>query len=128
MIASSGIPVTGFQTLEDVHAQLGTPDASVVGIPNEGSIPKGTAFYEDYFTHRKVATPYLEPGHTMFLVMTLGTAELVLVPTELCVAAKRTIFGQSIRVFYNTDGKILDVQLDKEKIEHIRYVEYLDKR
>jgi hypothetical protein len=114
MIARTGIDPTELKTKEEVRARFGEP--TVIGSLD------GTdgAFYEDYFTHRKIATHpdrTSSPGYVMGLFMTLGTLDLFLVPEELLLTAKRTVVGQTLRFTYDKNEKLLKLELDGDTDE-----------
>lgn len=113
-IAGLGTDPTKFETIEEVHAKFGQPDA---GGTLDG---KDGAFYEDYITRRKIATYPLctsGPGYGIALVMTLGTVDLLMISNELCLSAKRTLTGQTLRFIYDNNGKLIKLQLDGEADE-----------
>ena len=111
MIARCGKDLTGLETKEEVHAQLGEPAAK--------GVVDGKPF-EEYFTRRKIAEPYplryFGPGYPMGLIGTLGTIELILVPEELYLIGKRTLRGQTIRVTYDASSAVTGIALDGESL------------
>jgi hypothetical protein len=118
-IARVGTVLSEFKTKEEMYAKFGEPCASGTtdGAFKEGQfIPRDAAFYEDYTTRQKISTPYLEPGYGMMLCMTLGTIELLLVPEQLYLIMKRKLVGQTLRVIYDANGKVVGAQLDGEDI------------
>lgn len=119
MMAESGMDLSNFKSNEAIHAKFGEPCASgsTEGAFNKDQyVPRDAAFYEDYLTRRKLSTPYTSIGYGMILVMTLGTIEPLLVTDQLFRITKRTIMGQTLRVIYDADGKVLGFHLDGESV------------
>lgn len=119
MIAQCGTDPTALKTQKEVHDTFGEPveTGSQVGVTKEGEfVPKDAAFYEDYTTRRKIATPYPGDGYIIFLIGSLGTLDLLLVPQQFCLMTKRAITGQTVRIIYDSNGKVIAVNLDGESL------------
>jgi hypothetical protein len=116
MIARSGTDPTYLKTKEEIHANFGEPIMSGKLDGMDG------AFYEDYFTRRKIATEYPNAeGEVMCFAMTLGTLEVLLVSQELYLTTKRAIAGQTLRFTYDKDAKLINVQMDGRSEEFMRF-------
>lgn len=115
MVARSGRDLTGLKTREAIRAKLGEPCASGIG---EGET------FEEFRTHRKVAVypiRYFGPGYAMLLALTWGTADLVLVPYELCLAGRKVLLGQTVRVTYDARGKVTAISCDGESVHSLPF-------
>jgi len=124
LIAGAGTDPTEFKTKEEVHANFGEPCASgsVEGtLEKDQHTPRDAAFYEDYMTRRKIADRSFSDSmgaYGLCFISTLGTIELLLVPQQLYLMTKRTIAGQTLRIIYDANGKVVGGQLDGEEIIH----------
>ena len=116
LIARSGTDPTALKTRDEVRAKFGEPVASGVLKDDDGKT------YEDYVVHQKIAantyfekpgfigTYSLENDYKGFLMFTLATCELVLVPEQLILTSVRCIGGERIRFKYDSLGKLVEVQ------------------
>jgi YD repeat-containing protein len=102
LIAQSGQDLSQIASKEEMRAALGQPVAKGVvdGCP-----------YEDFRTRKVIANRLFGDGdgYVIWWVTTLGTIDLIGVPSELCGLAGRTLFGQTIRVTYDKNGNVQDV-------------------
>jgi YD repeat-containing protein len=117
LIARSGTDPTALNTREEVHAKFGEPVASGAVKDSDGTT------YEDYVVHQKIAantnfrTPpeflggrtSLESDYENFLLFTLGTCELVLIPEQLILTTVRCVGGERIRIKYDREGRLIEV-------------------
>jgi hypothetical protein len=118
LIAQSGTDPTALKTRDEVHAKFGEPVASGVFKDDDGKT------YEDYVVHQKIAADtdfrthgfigmvQLENDYKAFLIFTLGTCELVLIPEQLILTTVRCIGGERIRFKYDSLGRLVEVQRD----------------
>jgi len=124
-IAGLGTNLNDFETIEQIHAKFGEPDAS--GSTN-GEFKKGQVihrdamFYEDYAIRRKIAdTGWCDgDGYAIEWISSLGTIDLLLVPQQLFIAAKRSIMGQRLRIIYDSHGRVVGCQIDGEDLDYTR--------
>jgi hypothetical protein len=117
MIAKSGIDLDAFESVNEVHSKFGEPcvKGSATDLAKgEQSIPKNQAFYEDYHTRLKISDRDWThgDGYAMALSVTLGTVELLLVPEQLYYLTKHAITGQTLRIIYDSNGKVVAGELD----------------
>jgi hypothetical protein len=117
MIATSGIKLDTFETMDEVHTTFGEPSAtgSAKDAFKKGqNVPKEAAFYEDFRTRLKIADrDWCDgDGYAIVLIATCGTGELFLFPQQLYDLTKHTITGQTLRIIYDTRGRVLAGQLD----------------
>jgi hypothetical protein len=52
----------------------------------------------------------------MGIVMTYMVGELVAFPIELYTLTRRSVFGQDLRVWYDSNGTVTSVQIDGESL------------
>jgi hypothetical protein len=117
MIATSGVNLDNFESMNDVHTKFGEPCAtgSTKGSCKEDDpVPQNAAFYEEYRTRLKIADrDWCDgDGYAIFLISTAGTIEFFLFPQQLYYLTKHTITGQTLRIIYDTNGKVIAGQLD----------------
>jgi hypothetical protein len=113
MIARAGKDLGEVKSKEEMHAVLGEPAARGVADGKQ---------YEEFRTRKMIAEDqsFGGEGYAMLLIMTCGACDLVFVPYECCLLGKRTLLGQTIRVTYERDGGIADVERDGESVLGLR--------
>jgi hypothetical protein len=121
LIATSGIDLDAFETSNEVHAKFGEPRAtgSAKGTFKEGQpVPESAAFYEDYRTRQKISDRLWcdGDGYAISLVATAGTIEFLLLPQQLYYFTKHKITGQTLRMIYDANGKVVAGQLDGKNL------------
>jgi hypothetical protein len=107
LVAGSGKRLDAITTQEQARRDFGAPVASgvVEGQP-----------YDDFRTHRKVSEGWKGIYFCMGDAWTLGLGEVVWLPHELYVAARRSILGQTVRFVYEPDGSESRVLLDGDHV------------
>jgi hypothetical protein len=91
-----------------MHALLGEPVARGVA---------GGEQYEEFRTRRVIAKDQWDcEGYCILCAATCCAPDLVCVPYQLALLAKRAVLGQTIRVTYDPDGGVGSVQRDGESV------------
>ena len=121
MIATSGIKLDTFETIDEIHAKFGEPcmtGSAKDAFKESKPVYENAVFYEDYHTRQKIADRDWADGdgYAIGLIVTLGTAELLLFPHELFKLTKHEITGQTLRIVYDANGKVVAGQLDGENL------------
>lgn len=88
-------------TRQDLVTKFGPPTAEGV---TDGGRP-----YQEFRSRRKYAEENRAQTERWGLAFTYGLAELYLFPRELWFAAKRSLFGEKVRVTYDRDGSIYTI-------------------
>ena len=104
-VAASGTDLSKLNSRSEVRAKFGTPVAT--GTSN------GEPF-ELYRTHRKIRDVSKGMGIVMIDTMTLGLAELALLPRETFIAGRQMILGQDLLVQYDAQGRVVQLSRDGE--------------
>jgi YD repeat-containing protein len=109
MIAGAGKDLGRVESKRDMHAALGEPVAKGVADGRE---------YEEFRTRKVIAEDltFQVEGYGMAWACTLGTIDLVCVPYQCYLLGKRTLLGQTIRVTYDQEGRIVEVERDGESM------------
>ena len=107
LVISSGKDLGALATREEVLEDFGTP---VVCGEVDGK------FYEEFRSHRKISESWRQPYDLFADSVTLGFAEVILFPSEVYIASRRSIMGQTIRFVYDSDGYVKSVQLDGKNL------------
>jgi len=107
LIIGCGENLDDLKTQLQVHKEFGTPVA-IYQVDGQSS--------EEYFTHRKIADPWLGEYVVIGDVTTLGFGELIWFPQQLFLAAKRSIVGQQLIFTYDTRGNMTSARRDGEKL------------
>jgi hypothetical protein len=109
LIAGAGKDLGKVSSREEMHAVLGKPVASGVA---EGKQ------YEEFRTRKVIAQDQTGTGeaYVIYWASTFGTIELIGVPYQLWLLGKRTLLGQTIRVTYEQDGAIGEVERDGQSV------------
>jgi hypothetical protein len=108
MIAGAGKDLGRVGSKEEMHALLGEPVARGVA---------GGEQYEEFRTRRVIANSQWDcEGYCILCATTCCAPDLVCVPYQLGLLAKRTVLGQTIRVTYDPDGGVGWVERDGESV------------
>jgi hypothetical protein len=94
-------------TREQVREQFGQPIES-------GAVDD--KHFDQFRTHRKLAEHDRASRMGMGIVMTYMVGELVAFPIELYTLTRRSVFGQDLRVWYDSNGAVTSVQIDGESL------------
>ena len=109
MIGRAGKDLGSIETKQQMHAFLGEPVAK--GVDESGP-------YEEFRTRKVIAESPLSygEGYAMLLFMTCGAVDLVAVPEQLYLLGKRSLLGQTVRVTYDQQGAVIDVERDGQSV------------
>lgn len=109
MIAGAGKDLGAVETKAEMHGVLGEPVGQ--GVANGEP-------YEEFRTRMVIADDQSESdeGYALLLFVSCGTSELVTVPYQLGLLCKRSIVGQTVRVTYDQNGRVTQVDRDGESV------------
>jgi YD repeat-containing protein len=109
MIAGVGKDLGDVETKAEMHDALGEPVAR--GLANGEP-------YEEFRTRMVIADDQSasDEGYALLLFISCGTSELVTVPYQLGLLCKRSLAGQVVRVTYDQNGHVTQVDRDGESV------------
>jgi YD repeat-containing protein len=109
MIAGAGKDLGAVDTRAEMHGVLGEPVTR--GVANGEP-------YEEFHTRMVIRDDQSAAGegYALLLFITCGTSELVTVPYQLGLLCKRSIAGQTVRVTYDKNGNVTQVDRDGESV------------
>lgn len=99
MLGEVGLTYDGLETREQARQLFGKPIAS--GTEN------GNAF-EEFHTRRLIRDISRSGKQLEWLLRTYGLSELYFVPLELAMMTRTTIFGHTVRVTYDVNGRVTE--------------------
>ncbi len=98
----------------EVHARLGEPQETTDGLRNGARTfvkPSEVAITDRHRYSGKVNYPEEGGGQATVNALTLGTAEVVLIPLTLADIASRSASTTLVDVFYNPRHEIIDFRI-----------------
>ncbi len=105
MINYSGKNIAKLKTRDQVHKALGTPS-------NIGRRAEEDGQFEEFQTRAKIADPKAGDYNLLLDSASLGLYELYSFPRTLGELAFSTCVGQTVRVEYDDDGKVIGSRID----------------
>jgi|GEM_PF-7063219 len=105
MIHYSGKNIAKLKTRDQVHKALGTPS-------NIGRRAEEDGQFEEFQTRAKIADPKAGDYNLLLDSASLGLYEIYSFPRTLGELAFSTCVGQTVRIDYDDDGKVIGSRID----------------